>query len=187
MSPLERSTLLLACRCSFLGTLDSGFMLQSWSKYLYIPRFKTFEYKLNSDKLIEVHVGAILSFPETRRIQFIICRFQYEGMWRQKLQTNVSFPMSQLDMSNYVVGPRSAMRYNLHAVSNHYGTMHGGHYTAFAKSVYDKKWYKFDDQYVTEISPRDVVVSSFHGAVRYYMKCLVTKALNKIMVLEIAS
>lgn len=87
-------------------------------------------------------------------------RFQYEGMWRQKLQTNVSFPMSQLDMSNYVVGPRSAMRYNLHAVSNHYGTMHGGHYTAFAKSVYDKKWYKFDDQYVTEISPRDVVTSA---------------------------
>ena len=79
-------------------------------------------------------------------------------MWRQKLQTNVSFPMSQLDMSSYVVGPKSATRYNLHAVSNHYGTMHGGHYTAFAKCVYDKKWYKFDDQYVTEMSPREVVV-----------------------------
>ena len=61
-------------------------------------------------------------------------------------------------MSSYVVGPKSATRYNLHAVSNHYGTMHGGHYTAFAKSVYDKKWYKFDDQYVTEMSPREVTV-----------------------------
>ena len=79
-------------------------------------------------------------------------------MWRQKLQTSVSFPMSNLDMSNYVVGPKSALRYNLHAVSNHYGTMHGGHYTAFAKNVYDKKWYKFDDQYVTEMSPNGVVV-----------------------------
>lgn len=29
---------------------------------------------------------------------------------------------------------------------------------AFAKNVYDKKWYKFDDQYVTEMSPREVVV-----------------------------
>lgn len=67
--------------------------------------------------------------------------------------------MSQLDMSAYVVGPKSAThRYSLHAVSNHYGTMHGGHYTAFGKNVYDKKWYKFDDQYVTEMSPRDVVV-----------------------------
>ncbi|KAJ7393971.1 Ubiquitin carboxyl-terminal hydrolase 8 [Desmophyllum pertusum] len=87
-------------------------------------------------------------------------RFQYEGMWRQKLQTNVSFPMTQLDMSNFVVGPKSTPRYNLHAVSNHYGTMHGGHYTAFGKSVYDKKWYKFDDQYVTEMSSRDVSTSA---------------------------
>lgn len=79
-------------------------------------------------------------------------------MWRQKLQTGVSFPMSQVDMSNFVVGPKFTSRYNLHAVSNHYGTMHGGHYTAFCKSVYDKKWYKFDDQYVTEMSPREVVV-----------------------------
>ena len=84
-------------------------------------------------------------------------------MWRQKLQTGVSFPMTQLDMSNYVVGPKSTTRYNLHAVSNHYGTMHGGHYTAFAKCVYDRKWYKFDDQYVTEMSTRDIVVCSLHS------------------------
>lgn len=88
-------------------------------------------------------------------------RFQYEGMWRQKLQTAVNFHMDQVDMSAFVVGPKSATRcYNLHAVSNHYGTMHGGHYTAFAKNVYDKKWYKFDDQYVTDMSPRDVVTSA---------------------------
>lgn len=91
-------------------------------------------------------------------ITHVVCRFQYEGMWRQKLQTNVSFPMSQVDMSNHIVGPRSQKPYQLLAVSNHYGTMHGGHYTAFAKNVYDKKWYKFDDQYVTEMSPREVVV-----------------------------
>ena len=36
--------------------------------------------------------------------------------------------------------------------------MHGGHYTAFVKNVYDKKWYKFGDQYVTEMSPNGVVV-----------------------------
>ena len=78
-------------------------------------------------------------------------------MWRQKLQTSASFPMS--NMSYYVVGPKSTLRYNLHAVSNHCGTMHNGHCTAFAKNVYDKKWYKFDDQYATEMSPNGVVVS----------------------------
>ena len=74
--------------------------------------------------------------------------------------------MLQLDMSSYVVGPKSTVGYNLHAVSNHYGTMHGGHYTAFAKNVYDKKWYKFDDQYVTEMSLKDVVVSLLHFTVK---------------------
>ena len=69
--------------------------------------------------------------------------------------------MMNFNMSDYVVGPsaRQQHTFSLYAVSNHYGTMHGGHYTAFCKNVYDRKWYKFDDQFVTEMSPRDVTVS----------------------------
>ncbi len=40
---------------------------------------------------------------------------------------------------------------------NHYGTMGGGHYTAYCKNFLNNKWYEFDDSRVSEVSPRDVV------------------------------
>lgn len=67
--------------------------------------------------------------------------------------------MNNLNMSEYVVGPSDQPEmFSLYAVSNHYGTMHGGHYTAFCRNVYNRRWYKFDDQFVTEMVPREVVV-----------------------------
>jgi ubiquitin carboxyl-terminal hydrolase 4/11 len=32
---------------------------------------------------------------------------------------------------------------------NHYGGMGGGHYTAYAKSRVNGKWYNFDDSYAS--------------------------------------
>jgi ubiquitin C-terminal hydrolase len=36
--------------------------------------------------------------------------------------------------------------------------MQSGHYTAFCKSTYDRKWYKFDDSDVTSMSESSVKV-----------------------------
>ena len=47
--------------------------------------------------------------------------------------------------------------YDLYAVSNQYGSLEGGHYTAFAKNVIYDKWYHFDDTEVYECSQEDVV------------------------------
>lgn len=61
--------------------------------------------------------------------------------------------------------------YDLQAVSNHYGGLGGGHYTAYAKR--DDKWYHFDDSRVTEIeNEADVVTSA--GYVLYYVRRGVT-------------
>ncbi|XP_072421519.1 ubiquitin carboxyl-terminal hydrolase 8 isoform X1 [Chiloscyllium punctatum] len=84
-------------------------------------------------------------------------RFSYEGRWKQKLQTNVDFPLENLDLFSYLIGPRSNVkRYNLFAVSNHYGGLDGGHYTAYCKNAVKQRWFKFDDQDVSEISPSSV-------------------------------
>lgn len=40
--------------------------------------------------------------------------------------------------------------YELYAISNHYGSLSGGHYTAFAKN--GNKWYSFNDSSVSSIS-----------------------------------
>lgn len=74
-----------------------------------------------------------------------------DGRWRQKLQTAVDFPLSDLSVDctnvlpqsvNGFKAPRSS--YNLMAVVNHYGHLDGGHYTAFCK-LENQRWYEFDD------------------------------------------
>lgn len=88
-------------------------------------------------------------------------RFSYDGRWKQKLQTSVDFPLEGLDLSQYVIGPKSTLkRYNLFAVSNHYGGLDGGHYTAYCKNAAKQRWYKFDDHEVSEISSSSVKSSA---------------------------
>ncbi|KAH1184169.1 ubiquitin carboxyl-terminal hydrolase 8 isoform X1 [Mauremys mutica] len=88
-------------------------------------------------------------------------RFSYDGRWKQKLQTYVDFPLESLDLSQYVIGPKSNLkRYNLFSVSNHYGGLDGGHYTAYCRNATKQRWYKFDDHEVSEISGSSVKSSA---------------------------
>lgn len=47
--------------------------------------------------------------------------------------------------------------YDLYGVVNHYGTMGGGHYTAYCQNFLNKKWYEFNDSRVSEIGRNDIV------------------------------
>nr|XP_006000772.1 PREDICTED: ubiquitin carboxyl-terminal hydrolase 15 isoform X3 [Latimeria chalumnae] len=85
-------------------------------------------------------------------------RFSYSRYMRDKLDTLVVFPITDLDMSEFLINPNAGpSRYNLIAVSNHYGGMGGGHYTAFAKNKDDTKWYNFDDSSVSSASEDQIV------------------------------
>ncbi|XP_029947823.1 ubiquitin carboxyl-terminal hydrolase 8 [Salarias fasciatus] len=88
-------------------------------------------------------------------------RFSYEGRWKQKLQTSVDFPLDSLDLAQYVIGPKQNLkRYSLYGVSNHYGGLDGGHYTAYCKNALKQRWYKFDDHEVSDISTSSVKSSA---------------------------
>ncbi|XP_072320834.1 ubiquitin carboxyl-terminal hydrolase 8 isoform X2 [Eucyclogobius newberryi] len=88
-------------------------------------------------------------------------RFSYEGRWKQKLQTSVDFPLDCLDLSQYVIGPKQSLKkYNLYGVSNHYGGLDGGHYTAYCKNAPKQRWFKFDDHEVSELSTSSVKSSA---------------------------
>uniref|UniRef100_A0A3Q3QNN5 Ubiquitin carboxyl-terminal hydrolase n=1 Tax=Monopterus albus TaxID=43700 RepID=A0A3Q3QNN5_MONAL len=88
-------------------------------------------------------------------------RFSYEGRWKQKLQTSVDFSLDSLDLAQYVIGPKQNLkRYSLYGVSNHYGGLDGGHYTAYCKNASRQRWYKFDDHEVSEISTSSVKSSA---------------------------
>ncbi|XP_064151268.1 ubiquitin carboxyl-terminal hydrolase 8 isoform X3 [Loxodonta africana] len=88
-------------------------------------------------------------------------RFSYDGRWKQKLQTSVDFPLENLDLSQYVIGPKNNLKkYSLFSVSNHYGGLDGGHYTAYCKNAARQRWFKFDDHEVSDISVSSVKSSA---------------------------
>jgi len=97
-------------------------------------------------------------------------RFSYKNRyWREKLETIVNYPITNLNMSHYVKGPDAASCiYDLYAVSNHYGSLGGGHYTAYGKNRLTGDWYKFDDSSVSKVDESRVVTSSAY--VLFYRK-----------------
>ncbi|XP_078270332.1 ubiquitin carboxyl-terminal hydrolase 4 isoform X1 [Rhinoraja longicauda] len=88
-------------------------------------------------------------------------RFSYNRYWRDKLDTLVEFPTRDLNMSEFVYNPKAGLYiYDLVAVSNHYGGMGGGHYTAYAKNKIDGQWYYFDDSSVSGASEDQIVTKA---------------------------
>uniref|UniRef100_A0A672FZJ6 ubiquitinyl hydrolase 1 n=1 Tax=Salarias fasciatus TaxID=181472 RepID=A0A672FZJ6_SALFA len=46
--------------------------------------------------------------------------------------------------------------YDLYAVCNHHGGMHGGHYTAYCRNSVDAQWYSYDDSSVDLVPEEEV-------------------------------
>ncbi|KAI4340513.1 hypothetical protein MLD38_025341 [Melastoma candidum] len=88
-------------------------------------------------------------------------RFSYSRFMKNKLETYVDFPISDLDLSAYISHTNAELssKYMLYAVSNHYGSMGGGHYTAFVHQGGDQ-WYDFDDSHVYPISLNKIKTSA---------------------------
>lgn len=56
---------------------------------------------------------------------------------KHKLETFVNFPIHDFDLTNYVANKNNSKRqlYELYALTNHYGGMGSGHYTAHIKVI----------------------------------------------------
>eukprot|EP00347_Sterkiella_histriomuscorum_P019890 403339921 len=92
-------------------------------------------------------------------------RFSHQRAYSaRKIEDVIEFPIEDLDLNEHCLGNKlllsnpkdkskaqKSLKYDLYAVSNHYGSLHGGHYTAFAQNPITSKWYEFDDSHVTEI------------------------------------
>ena len=103
----------------------------------------------------------------------IIClkRFSREQSYFGDYSKNnelINFPLENLDLGKYVCGPdKNYSKYDLFAVSQHFGGTGGGHYTAVCKN-YDGKWYDYNDSSCSLSSPERVVSSSAY--VLFYRK-----------------
>ena len=98
-------------------------------------------------------------------------RFQFTARShrRQKIDSFIDFPLHGLDLSNHVKHwtPDEKPIYDCYAVSNHYGGLGGGHYTAHALN--GDVWCYYDDSRIqANIDPREVVSEAAY--VLYYRR-----------------
>ncbi|EPS70953.1 ubiquitin carboxyl-terminal hydrolase, partial [Genlisea aurea] len=86
-------------------------------------------------------------------------RFSYSRSMKHKLDTFVNFPIHDLDLTKYVANNKNDARhqiYELYALTNHYGSMGSGHYTAYIKVMDENRWYNFDDSHISQIGEEEV-------------------------------
>ena len=90
---------------------------------------------------------------------------------RDKIDAYIDFPLEGLDLRGLVshYSEEEKPIYDLYAVSNHYGGLGGGHYTAYIKSD-DGTWSHYDDSRVTTDIGTDTVLSNA-AYVLYYRRC----------------
>ena len=89
----------------------------------------------------------------------IICFKRFIKGSLEKNGENIDFPIDNFDMKDLMIGPdKDHSVYDLFAVSQHYGSTGGGHYTATCKNGND--WYNYDDSSVSKTSAKSVLTSA---------------------------
>jgi ubiquitin C-terminal hydrolase len=107
---------------------------------------------------------SVLQLPEILCVH--IKRFSYGSYFSSKVTQQVLFPLRGLDMAPFLARGSEAWQqvadgslsslYDMVALVQHSGYMGGGHYTAYCLHEASRRWFEFDDRFVTEVSPETV-------------------------------
>ncbi|CAL8324624.1 unnamed protein product [Merluccius merluccius] len=92
-------------------------------------------------------------------------RFSYSKFSREKLDSLVHFPLRDLDFSDCLLRKKLTSgeppsRYDLIAVSNHYGGLRDGHYTSYSRNKDSGQWFYYDDSKVTYATEDQIVTNA---------------------------
>ena len=78
----------------------------------------------------------------------------------KKVETYIDFPIENLDLTPYLPNKNEKYIYDLFAVANHVGGLHGGHYFAYCKNYIENEWYEFNDSNVDKIDKNKIVTEN---------------------------
>ncbi|GAB4823329.1 hypothetical protein N2152v2_010375 [Parachlorella kessleri] len=124
--------------------------------------------KTSATKHLRIH-----RFPDVLVLH--IKRFKYKGSNTDKLTANVSFPLKELNLHQFASPETpcspSECTYDLFGVSNHYGSLSGGHYTAICRVPLGggkEAWYSYNDEVVTRVTAQQAV--SQHAYILFYAR-----------------
>ena len=101
-------------------------------------------------------------------------RFNFSFVRRSKITADVTFPLRGFDVRPFVDPDSPFMRgpgirtYRLAAVSNHSGSLGGGHYTAHARNCDDGNFYLFNDSRVS--LARESQISAADAYLLFYVQ-----------------
>lgn len=100
-------------------------------------------------------------------------RFTYTSYSRDRIDTNVAFPLEGLDMQPFVM--QNAMRgieqvFDLVALSLHGGSQSGGHYVAYGRSSENGRWHYYNDSFAKEVEPSEVAKEQSGAYVLFYLR-----------------
>ena len=129
--------------CLHLFTMEES--LESGNEWLC----KECQNKVNAQKKLEF-------FYLPKILCLCLSRFEKRGDDYRKNDEYIDFPLNNLSMNKYIIYESNLNYiYDIFAVSEHYGSRYGGHYTAICKNC-DGNWYSYDDSNCSEASEKDV-------------------------------
>ncbi|XP_014781994.1 uncharacterized protein LOC106877571 [Octopus bimaculoides] len=96
-------------------------------------------------------------------------RFVFHELTSTKIDNLVTFPLEDLDLSQFTSGPHTKnLLYDLHSFVCHFGGSNSGHYTCYSKHPIENNWYYYNDENVSQHMPRDDHLSSAY--VLFYVR-----------------
>ncbi|ODM93227.1 Ubiquitin carboxyl-terminal hydrolase 11 [Orchesella cincta] len=111
---------------------------------------------------------SICKFPDYLIVY--LKRFVFMDQSSNKLNNRLTFPVNDLDVSDYVTeGFGSNLgKYDLYSCVCHFGSASSGHYTAFARNPVTNQWHYFNDNTISERTPAEAEYASAY--VLFYEK-----------------
>ena len=81
---------------------------------------------------------------------------------KKKIEIKIEYPIEGLNLEKYVLNNKEnnyPMNYDLFAITCHIGNKGVGHYYSICKNIFKKKWYKIDDNKITEIKNNNEIIT----------------------------
>ncbi len=155
------------------GAITLGDCLEEFSKpeqldeenKWYCPQCKD---HVQATKRLQIYKAPLVLVVSLKRFKAGKSRYaSYGGGGGGKLSTHVDFPIDGLDLQPFILQKTSeegqAYIYDLFGISNHFGGLGGGHYTAYAKNWRENEWYSFDDSSCSKASPARIVTDAAYN------------------------
>ncbi|KAF9113641.1 hypothetical protein BGX27_001116 [Mortierella sp. AM989] len=128
------------------------------------------KYQAEGHGLQDAKKGVIFqTLPPVLHLQLKRFEYDIERDAMVKINDRHEFPL-EIDLADFVeeseekaqAGP-DGFKYTLHGVLVHSGDLHGGHYFALLKPERDGKWFRFDDDRVTQVTMKEVLNENYGG------------------------